>query len=152
MWIFGVAGLGELEHHGIALGRQPTLACRSGDHRDLVVGVVEEVLQLVLGERSLGWRLFVVLYVRGRVPLEEDLGRVGAESLLAHTVLAIVGMADVGAEHPQLVLITADRRLPAARHRAQVTEELLDHRRGPRSTEIRWYTPGTARLAGFARQ
>ena len=70
MWIFGVAGLGELEHHGIALGRQPTLACRSGDHRDLVVGVVEEVLQLVLGERSLGWRLFVFLYVRGRVPLE----------------------------------------------------------------------------------
>ena len=76
--------VGELEHHCVAVGRQPPLARGGGDQHDSVVGVVEEFLQLAFGEGPLCRRLFVVLNVCGGVPLEEDLGGMGTESLL-HT-------------------------------------------------------------------
>jgi hypothetical protein len=98
--------------------------------------VVEEVLQLVLGEGPLHRGLFVVLDVGGGVPFEEHLSGVGAESLFADPVPPVVGIADIGAEHPQRVLVTPCRRLLSPLQRAQIAEELLHHGRRPRPREF----------------
>lgn len=98
--------------------------------------MVEEVLQLRLGESAFLGGLFVVLHVRGGVPLEEYLGRMTSEALLAHPVPAVIGMADIGAEQFQGVLITADGGLLAPVDRAQITEELLSDRRCPCPREL----------------
>ncbi len=57
--------------------------------------MVEEVLNLALGECPLIWPGLVLLDVLGSVPVEEDLRWMGAEQLLADAVPAVVGIADV---------------------------------------------------------
>jgi hypothetical protein len=79
-----------------------------------IVGVVKEVLQLLLGKRALGRGLLVVLDMRGGVPFEEHLGGMGAESLFAHPIPAVVGIADIGTEQPQRILVAPHSRLLAA--------------------------------------
>lgn len=125
-------GVGDLEHHGVSVGWQPALFSGVRDNGDLVVGMVEEVLQLLFGERALLGILFVVLDVSGGVPREEHLRWVRAESLLAYSVPAVVGIGDVGAEQPKAVLIAADCGLAAALDTPEVGEEFLDDGRCPR--------------------
>lgn len=84
--------------------------------------MIKKVLQLLLGEGPLFRILLVVLDVSRGVPREKHLCRVGAETLLAHPVPAVVRVRDVRAEQSQTALITTHRRLPAALDPAQISE------------------------------
>ena len=75
--------VGGLEQRRVAERRQPALAAPAADPGDLLVGVVEEGLQLVPGERALARVGLVVLDVHRGVPLVDHLDRMGAEPLLA---------------------------------------------------------------------
>src|SRR5262245_22627541 len=102
------------------------LPLRVGDQCDLIISVVEEVLKLLFGERSLLGGLLVVLAVGGGVPREKHLRGMCAEPLFADAVPAVVRVGDVGAKQPEAVLIAPDRGLAAALDAAQVAEELVD--------------------------
>ena len=75
-------GVGDLEQHRVLEGGQPALRAGGADAGDLGVGVVEEGLQLLQGERPLG-RVGFGLLAHGRVPLVDHLDGVGAEAALA---------------------------------------------------------------------
>jgi len=99
--------VGDLHHGGVPVDRLPALGPCRGHALDLGVGVVEQCLQFLARVGPLGRPAVVLLDVRGGVPLEEDLSRVGAEELLTDAVPAVIGMADVSREGPQCRLIAA---------------------------------------------
>src|SRR5581483_2516620 len=78
-----------LEDGRVAIGGKCPLAL--GPHRpiDLLVGVVEELLKLVAGERPGLRTALVVAQVRDGVPLVADRNRIGAERVLASRYPAI---------------------------------------------------------------
>src|SRR5437773_2734429 len=81
----------------------------AGQPAQLPVGVIQEGLQLLAGERA-GFRAaLIVVEMRDRVPLVADRHRKGAERILAGNRPAIAAVADVLAEQPKIRLITADR-------------------------------------------
>lgn len=106
-------------------GRQPALAAPVAGRGHLLVGVVEEVLQLIDGEGPLlGPGLDFLDMGRG-VALMHDLDRMRAEALLADLCPAVGRIDDVLAEGTQCVLVGAQRRVRAAVHRAQVGEPFV---------------------------
>src|SRR5271163_4660545 len=98
--------------------------------------MVEEILQLSFGERALGRGLLVVLHVDRGVPLEEHLRGMRAESLFAHPIPPVIGIADIRAEQSQRILVTTHRRLLASFDRPQIAEELLHQGRRPYPREL----------------
>jgi hypothetical protein len=67
-------------------GIATNLTARGGDQRDLVIGVIKQVLQFTLGEGPLGRCLPVVLNMRGGIPLEQHLRGMSTEPLLTHPI------------------------------------------------------------------
>ncbi|MDR6508208.1 hypothetical protein J2805_003922 [Arthrobacter oryzae] len=124
-------GIGHLEHDSVAVRCLPTLFTGGFDEFDLVVGVVEELLELLPGEGTFGGAAFEFLHMCGGVPLVEDLGRMRTEALFADPVPAVVGVGDVGGEVAQRGLVGAQRRVAQVPDRAQVPEVLLDLGGGP---------------------
>lgn len=72
-------GIRDLQHHGIPVGGLPALAAGAGDPFHLVVGMVEQLLQLASRVGALGGSALEFLDVHGGVPLEEHLHRVRPE-------------------------------------------------------------------------
>src|SRR5207253_10245894 len=72
-----------LEQSRVPERRQPALAALPADRCDLLVGVVEDRLQLPDGERALGGLSLGLLAVHRGVPLVADLDRARAEPGLA---------------------------------------------------------------------
>ena len=118
--------VGGLEQHRVPERRQPALPAQRADAFDLVVGAVEEDLQLLAGERALLRVLLVVLVVPGGVPLVDDLDRVGAEGVLADRVPPVAGVGEVVAEQLERVLVGPDCGASEVVLAAQVAEELVD--------------------------
>ena len=75
--------VGDLEQRRVAERAQPPLAARAADPGDLLIGVIEQALQLINGERPPGRVALGVLGVHGDVPLVAHLDRVRPEPLLA---------------------------------------------------------------------
>jgi hypothetical protein len=105
-------GVDHFEQRRVPVGRQRALAFRAHRALDLLVGVVEEPLQLLTGERSRFGIALIVVQVGDRVPLVADRHRMHPrpELLLAHSDPAVTGVAQVFAEQPQVGLVAADRR------------------------------------------
>ena len=99
------------------------------------VGVVEEGLQLVEGERALDRVALGLLHVHGGVPLVHHLDRVGAEPGLALAGPAVGRVGQVEAQHPDRLLVAAQRGAAQPADRAQVPEPLIEHGRGPQPRE-----------------
>src|SRR6476661_8855870 len=76
----------------------------------LLVGVVQEPLQLIPRERPGLTVALVLVQVRNRVPLVTDRHRKRAERLLARPDPAIPTIGQILAEQPRIGLIAADRR------------------------------------------
>ena len=122
-----------LEQRRVPVGGQCALAFRPHRTVDLLVGVVEEPLQLLAGERA-GLRIaLVVVEMRDRVPLVADRHRMHPwpELLLTHRSPAVAGVAEVLAEQPQIGLVAADRRRRQMRLRHQRLRPLVDMPRQP---------------------
>ena len=101
-----------LEQRGVPVGGQRPLPLRRHHAVDLLVGVVQEPLQFLAGERP-GFRAALVLVqVCDGVPLMADGHRVHARPELALTRCrpAIPPVSEVLAEQPQVGLVAADRR------------------------------------------
>jgi hypothetical protein len=94
--------------------------------------VVEEGLQLLHGERALERVGLGLLGVHGRVPLVDDLDRVGPEPALTLCRPVVGRVGQVGAKQPHGQLVAAQRRAPQPAHGAQVGAPLIDHLRRPR--------------------
>ena len=119
--------VGALQHHGVAERTERALLARQSDRLHPVVEVVEEHLDLSVGERT-PLRLPLVLVQMGdRVPLVADLGRDLSEAVSAHLGPLVAGIGEVVAEQAQRQVIAADRRdrqpVLAARQRHR---EVLD--------------------------
>jgi hypothetical protein len=108
------------------------LAAGGTDPGDLGVGVVEEGLQLLHGERALERVGLGLLGVHGRVPLVDDLDGVRPEPALALCRPVVGRVGQVGAKPPDGHLVAAQRRAPQPAHGAQVGAPLVDHLRRPR--------------------
>jgi len=116
--------------------RQPALAAQISDPGDLVVGAVEEDLQLLAGERALARVLLVLLVMAGAVPVVHDLAGVRAKCLLTDGVPAVAGVGEVVAEQPQAVLVGADGQATQVVLRTEVAEELVDVTDRPRPRHL----------------
>jgi hypothetical protein len=77
--------------------------------RHLVVGMVEQPLQLALGQRAAPGAALVVRGVHHGVPLEAHLRGVDAEEPFARRRPLITGIGDVAEELAQSALISPDR-------------------------------------------
>ena len=84
-----------LEQRGVPVGGQRTLALRPHRALDLLVGVVEEPLQLLTGERARLRVALVVVQVGDGVPLVHDRHRMHLrpELLLARRNPPVTGVA-----------------------------------------------------------
>jgi hypothetical protein len=123
--------VGDLEQGGVAEGGQPALAPGRTDPGDLVVGVVEEGLQLIQGERALDRVALGLLDVHGGVPLVHHLDRVGAEPRFALAGPAVGGVGQVDAQQPDRFLVAAQGGAAQSADRAQIAEPLVQQRRAP---------------------
>src|SRR5680860_796972 len=99
-----------LEHRRIPVGGHSTLSSGAGGPFDLIVGIVQESLQLLARERSRLRAAFVVVQVRDRVPLVTDRHRELAASILTRAHPAVAGIGQILAEQAQISLIATDRR------------------------------------------
>jgi hypothetical protein len=89
-----------LEQRRVPVRRERTLALGPDRPLHLLIGVVEEPLQLVPGERACLRIALVVVEMRDRVPLVADRHRVGAEQLLALHRPAVAAISEILAEQP----------------------------------------------------
>ncbi|WP_177240150.1 hypothetical protein [Streptomyces monashensis] len=124
-------GVRGLEQHRVPEVGQPALAAAGPDAFHLLVGMVEERLQLGPGESPLGGVGLVVLDVHGSVPLVHDLHRVDAEPFFAGGRPLIERVGDEVAEGSDGLGVGADRRPREITQSPQVTEPLVHHRRRP---------------------
>src|SRR5665811_2559489 len=83
----------------------------STDALDLVIGVIKERVDLIPGVRTLGRPAVVLLNVGSGVPVEEDLGRMCTEVLLADPVPAVVGIADIAGERAERGMVATELSL-----------------------------------------
>ena len=123
-----------LEDRRIPVGRQRALPLAPRRAFDLLVGVVQEPLQLLAGERPRLRASLVVVQVRDRVPLMADRHRVlpGAERLLARFRPAVPCVHQELGELPQRALVSADRRRRQVLLGRQVQRPLVHVPRRPR--------------------
>ena len=123
----------DLEQRRVPVGRQRALPPPPHRAVDLLVGVVEEPLHLLAGERP-GLRVaLVVVQVRDGVPLVADRHRVlpGAELLLARRRPAVPAVHEELGELPQRALVGADRRRGQVLLGGQVQRPLVHVARRP---------------------
>ena len=105
-----------LEHRRVTERGQPALARRRRRPLDVIVGGVQERLQLGPGQRAPLRPALVLGRVHGGVALVAHLDRPGADLLLALRDPAVPRVAHVPEEDRQRALIRADRRMrPPAR-------------------------------------
>ena len=102
--------VGRLDHLRVPQRRQRALAARAGDPLDPVVEVVEQRLQLVVGERPPPGPALVLDQVRGGVEVVADLRRDRPEPVLALVDPAVAAVQQVVAEQPQRQVVAPDRR------------------------------------------
>lgn len=123
--------VGRLEQRRVPERRQPALASLAPDAHHLLVGVVEERLQLGSSEGAvLGFALaFVGMY--RRVPVVDHLDRVRPEPQQALLRPAVRRVGHEVAELSYRALVVAQRGARAAPHRAEVHRLLLDVLRHP---------------------
>ena len=123
-----------LEDRRVPVGRQRALALAPRRALDLLVGVVQEPLQLLAGERPRLRAALVVVQVRDRVPLMADRHRVPprAERLLARRRPAVPCVHQELGELPQRALVGADRRRRQVLLGRQVQRPLVHVPRRPR--------------------
>ena len=126
-----------LQRGGVPQRRQPALAAPLPRLGDALVGVVEQLLQLPLGQRPPPGLALVLRGVHRGVPLEADLRRVRAEQPLAHRGPLIARVRGVLAEQAQITVVGPDRR-PRPPFAAQLRGELLQIHRPPATTASRW--------------
>ena len=145
------AEVGQVEHHQLAAAqperirslqrggvpqcRQPALATALPRLGDALVGVVEQLLQLPLGQRPPPGLALVLRGVHRGVPLEADLRRVRAEQPFAHRGPLVARVRGVLAEQAQITVVGPDRR-PRPPFTAQLRGELLQVHRPPRPRPV----------------
>ncbi|MEV4895111.1 hypothetical protein AB0K48_37610, partial [Nonomuraea sp. NPDC055795] len=117
--------VGDLEQGGVPEGRQPALAAAVSRLGHLLVGIVEEALQLIDGEGPLLRSGLDLLNVGCGVALVDDLDRVCAEAFLADRHPVVGGVDHVLAERAQCILVGPQCRVLAAVDRPQVTEPFI---------------------------
>ncbi|WP_236057278.1 hypothetical protein [Mycobacterium sp. SM1] len=102
----------DLEDRRVAIGSEGPFAFRPNSALDLIVGVVEEPLDLRTRERARLRAAPIIVQVRDRIPLVTDRHRMitRPELFLAHCNPAVTGVAEVLVEQPQFGLVVADRR------------------------------------------
>jgi hypothetical protein len=135
-------GVGDLEHCRVPPRRQPALAAMRPGRGDAVIGVLEECLQLIAGERPPSRVALVVGDMIGGVPVMADLRRVLAEAFLALQRPTVTAVAGEVAEHRHRVLIGPDRG-PRPTGRTQRHRPLLDVGRAPPPRVLAGEPPGT---------
>jgi hypothetical protein len=124
-------GVDDFEQGGVAVGSQCPLALGPNRPVDLIVGVVQEALQLVPRERA-GLRVaLVVVEMSDRVPLVADRHRERAERLLALDRPPVPAVGEVLAEQPQIGLVATDRRRSEMLLTGQRLRPLVHMRRSP---------------------
>lgn len=111
-------------------GQRPLAAPANGP-LDLIVGVVQEQLDLLTRHRAPLGPALVVDQVREGVPLVTHLDWVDAETGLTLGGPLVVRRGDVVAEQPQRGLIATDGRLRTLQLRRQVHRPLIDMRGCP---------------------
>jgi hypothetical protein len=120
-------GVRSLEDGGVPEQRQPGLARPLPGLGHPIVRVVEERLELHLGQRPQRWVALLLCGMDGGVPFEADLGGMGSEHSFAYVVPEIPWVGDVLEEEADVPLVAADRRqgrrLGAASH---LRRELLE--------------------------
>ena len=123
----------DLEQGGVPIGGQSALALSLDRALDLVVGVVQELLQLLAGERSRLRIALVVVEMGDGVPLVADRHRVLArpELGLACGDPAVSTVAEVLAEQAQIRLVAPNRRRRQVLLPGQRLCPLLNVRRPP---------------------
>lgn len=125
-----VTGLDQLR---VAQRRESALPARGSDPLDPIVGVVEQPLHLLIGQRAPFRAALVVVEMGHGVPLVTHLRGHRVEPVTALTRPFVAGVGDVVAEHPQRQVVAADRRRRQLRcARRQRDGEVLDVRRRPR--------------------
>jgi hypothetical protein len=102
--------VGDLEQGCVAERRQPALAAGVPRSGDLVVGLVEQPLQLRFGERPADRVAFIVAAVAGGVPGETDLDGVAAEPPLALVDPAVAAIRQISEKRPDCAFVAADGR------------------------------------------
>jgi hypothetical protein len=123
----------DLEHRRVPVGGQRPLPLRMHGAVHLVIGVVQEPLQLFPGERPRFRVPLVTVKVRDRVPLMTDRHRMRpvTEFPLAGSCPPVAAVAQVLAEQPQVHLVAANRRRGQAPLAHQRLRPLIDVRRPP---------------------
>ena len=123
----------DLEQGRIPVSGQRPLAPRADRPVNLIIGVIQEQLQLLPGKRPRLRPALIPVQVRDRVPLMADRHRMGArpELALARRGPAIPAIAQVLAEQPQVRLVTPDRRQGQPPLGHQRLRPLLHVRRAP---------------------
>ncbi|HVL05856.1 MAG TPA: hypothetical protein VM388_07700 [Acidimicrobiales bacterium] len=124
-------GVRDLEEGGVSEGAQPPFppALSDGDYE--VVGVVEQPLELVGGERAEARPTLGLLHVRRGVPVVAHLGGVSAESVPALLWPPIRRVDDVVAKQAQRDGLRPDRGLAEVTDRPLVAQPLVDELRAP---------------------
>ena len=123
----------DLEQRGVPVSGQRSLPLRSHGAVHLLIGVIQESLQLLAGKRPRLRIALVVVEVSDRVPLVADRHRVRARPELPLTGHrpAIAAVAQVLAEQPQVRLVAADRGRGQALLAGQRLGPLINVRRPP---------------------
>ena len=126
-------GVNHLEQRRVPVGGQRPLAFRAYGPVHLVIGIVQEPLQLLAGERPRLRAALIPVEVGDRVPLMADRHRVHTwpELVLAGRGPAIPAIAEVLAEQPQVRLVAPDRRRSQPLLRHQRLRPLIHVRRTP---------------------
>jgi len=123
--------VGGLEQGGVTEGRQPALAAGGADAGDLLIGVIEQRLELVEGERPPGRVAFGLLHMRGGVPLVADLHRMRPEPAFALGRPVVGRVGDVSAEQPHRLGVGTQRRAAQLTYRPQIGAPLVEQLRTP---------------------
>ena len=126
-------GVNHLEQRRVPVGSQRPLAFRAYGPVNLTIGIIQETLQLLAGERPRLRPALIPVEVGDRVPLMADRHRVHTrpELVLAGRGPAIPAIAEVLAEQPQIRLVAPDRRRSQTLLRHQRLRPLLHVRRNP---------------------
>ena len=123
--------VGDLEDDRVAEGRTAALTTEFAGDDDLIVGVVEERLQLVAAERPLCRPRLDGADVRCGVLVQTDLNRMGAEQPLALSRPAVRRIRDEPAELPEGALQPSQRGMTDPPMDPQIREPLVGELRAP---------------------
>ena len=124
-------GVRDLEQGGIPEGRQPALAALAANTQDLLVCMIEECLQLRLGEGPSFWLTLGFVGVRRGIPVVDHLDWMSTEVPQALVAPAIGWVGQEVAELPHRALIVAQGRADAAVHSPEIGRPFVDVLRRP---------------------